>query len=175
MILPTRDPKTARQLKTLAMLWVLLLVAVFSPTLRLGAGALHARNVRWGTAEISVPKGWMFSKDEGRLTVSKPCYTIFCRSARAGFIVETGKQSASSEKLWVNAARKTLARFAPDTTVSTVEVGSNTECVAMDSPFPDGKIMATCLNSDLHLTSTFRGELILMPVFYETLGTAHNR
>lgn len=172
-IVATRDKQTARQVKTLAILLFILLLVVLSPTLRLGTGALRSRQVRLGSVELTVPSGWMLSDASGRMAISKPCYTIFCRTARAGFIIEISK-SADSEKVR-SAAKKTFERLLPDTPLTTINDGSGQmECIEADSTSMDGKVMASCLNSNLHLTSTFKGEPSSKPVFYEVLHAARN-
>jgi hypothetical protein len=160
----------AKQTRILAALWVLFLLVILSPTLRLGAGALQSRDIQFGGAALTVPKGWTFSDRSGKLTVSKPCYTIFCGSARAGFIVELTKLP---DKVWETTARKNLQRLSPDADLRTVQKDPGTECLELDWISDDGRVMASCLNSNFHLTGTFRGDESLKPVFYQVMATAH--
>jgi hypothetical protein len=171
IVASARNGKTLKQASTLAALWFLLFLIIMSPTLRLGAGALHPREVQLGMVGLTVPKGWTVSEGSGRVTVSKPCYTIFCGSARAGFIVEMSK--AVSEKSWLDATTRSLQRISPDATPMTVEEGRGMECVEFDPMLADGKITASCLNSGLHVTATFRGDPSLKMVFYQVLAAAH--
>jgi len=160
----------AKQVKILAVLWLLFLLVILSPTLRLGIGALQSRDIQFGGAALTIPKGWTFSDRSGKLTVSKPCYTIFCGSARAGFIVEVTKLP---EKVWLNTAGKNLQRTSPDADLRTVQNDPGTECLELDWISDDGKVMASCMNSNLRLTGAFRGDESLKPVFYQVMAAAH--
>ncbi len=160
----------AKQVKILAALWVLLVLIILSPNLRLGAGAMQSREVRFGGAALTIPKGWTSSDRSGKVTVSKPCYTIFCGSARAGFIVEMTKLP---DKVWLSTAGKNLQRMSPDADLRTVEDGPGTECLELDWISDDGRVMASCLNSNLHLAATFRGDESLKPIFYQVIAAAH--
>jgi len=170
---PTRDARTAKQLGALAILLVLLFLAILRPTVGLGFGALHSRKVQLGATELTVPQGWTLSYASGKMAISKPCYTIFCGSPRAGFVVETNKLPANSDEVWARGAEKVLQRLYPDASIRTVAVDSGrVKCVELDAT-ADGKVAASCLNSNLRLTSTFKGESELKPVFYQVLTAAH--
>ena len=101
--------KTAKQLKLLIALWLLLLFVVFAPSLRLAFSAFRSRQIQVGSARITVPAGWLVHVDDERVTLSKPCYTVFCKTARAGFIVEKSR-SGEAEGLWIVAAKKTFPK-----------------------------------------------------------------
>jgi hypothetical protein len=174
-ILPQKDARTAKQAKTLAGLLLILVFAVFSPGLRLGVTASTARSVRLGTAELTVPGGWVLSGTSPRITVTKPCITIFCATPRAGLVVEVSKLPAKLDEVWANAAKKALHNiFSAEVALRAFqEISGPLQCAETDSLTTDGKLMAACLDSNLRLTSTFRGEASLRPVFYQILAGAH--
>jgi len=162
-----------QQLRALAILLVLLFLAILRPTIGLGLGALHSRKVQLGATELTVPQGWTLSYASGKMAISKPCYTIFCGSPRAGFVVEASKLPANSNEVWARSAGKVLQHLYPDAGIRTVDLDfGRLKCVELDAAV-DGKVAASCLNSDSRLTSTFRGESDLKAVFYQVLTAAH--
>ncbi|HEY6946528.1 MAG TPA: hypothetical protein VI431_15420 [Candidatus Acidoferrum sp.] len=167
------NPKRRKQQVILAILTVLLFVIVLSPTISLGVQALFPRApTQLGAVPISVPKTWMLSRDSTRVTVWKPCITIFCHSSQGTFVLEV---KDLPEDVWEHAAAKILRdNYSGEVVTTTINRNSElVKCVELQSTLADGKVVASCVNSDLHLTSTFVGKPSLRPVFYSVLVTAH--
>jgi hypothetical protein len=164
--------RTAKQVRILLILLIVLLLVVFNPVIRVGTDALFTgESIRLPSAELARPKGWKLSHSFARVWVVKPCITIFCTSPRASFVLEP---SGLPDQVWTNAAEKVLrenyGRNAGTRTFT--DQSGRLKCVELDSPMPNDDVVASCLNSDLHFTSTFFGKRPLESVFYQVLATA---
>jgi hypothetical protein len=108
-----------RPAKTLAMLGFILLLIVFSSTLKGWLGSLfRPKVVRLENTEIVIPKGWLVSQEPAKVFTWKPCWTIFCGlPSRASFTIKVSGLPAAA---WENATKKILEEdFSTDTTVET--------------------------------------------------------
>ena len=112
------------------------------------------------------------SQSPARVTVWKPCNTIFCDSARAHFVLE---RKDFPDDVWLRAATKVFRdNYSGEVITNTIRGDSGlVKCVELSSTLADGKIVASCMNSDLRLTSTFAGDPSLKPAFYAVLAAAH--
>ena len=162
-----------KQVAILAILIFLLCVIVYRPTIRLAIQVLFPRPpLQLGSAELSIPRTWMLSRNPARVNVWKPCRTIFCDSSQASFIL---KVEDLPDDVWEHAAMKILRdEYSAETARKTLYGRSGQiKCVELNSTLADGRIVSACMISDLHLTSTFVGIPILRPTFYSILATAH--
>jgi hypothetical protein len=171
-----QKPEEARQrkrVKTLAMLGFILLLIVFSPTVKGWLGSLFRPTVvRLENTEIEIPKGWLVSEEPTKIAAWKPCWTIFCGlPSRASFMIElSGLPTAA----WENAAKKILGEdFSTDATLKTFYGSSGPfTCVEADAVPENRKAVTTCLNSNLGLSSTFIGDPSLRQVYLNVLKSA---
>lgn len=162
-----------KQLVILTTLLLLLCAIIANPALRLGMQVLLPRHpIRLGVVEVSIPKAWMVSQTPTRVTVWKPCSTIFCDSAQASFVLEV--KDDLPEDVWLRGATKVLHDdYSADVVTHTIRGDSGlVNCVEPSSSLVDGQVVSSCINSDLHLTSTFNGRESLKPAFYAVLATA---
>jgi len=169
----TQDAMRRKQVRILAILVLLLCALVFSPTIRLGIQELLPRApVRLGAAEFSVPKTWRLARTAEKVIVWKPCNTIFCGSSQGYFDLQSKELP---EQVWVDAAKEVLHKnFSEEVITKTISGDSGgVTCVELNSPLEDDRVVASCINGELHLTSTFTGKRSLKPVFYTVLTTAH--
>jgi hypothetical protein len=166
--------RSRKQVATLGTLVLVLCVIVFSPSIRLGIqDVLRHDPVRLETAEISIPKTWMVSESPGRITAWKPCSTIFCVSLRPTIVFET---KSMSDEIWTQAALKVFRdTYSADVTTKTLDTDSGqVKCVeGLNSTLGDGRLVASCINSNLCLAFTFTGNATTKPVFYAILAKAH--
>jgi hypothetical protein len=168
----TQDARRRKQVRILAILVVLLCAIVFSPTIRLGIQELLPRApVRLGVAEFSVPKTWRLARTAEKVIVWKPCNTIFCGSSQGHIELESKELP---EQVWVDAAKEVLHEsFSEEIITKTISGDSGkVTCVELNSPVEDDKVVSSCINAQVHLTSTFIGKLSLKPVFYTVMATA---
>lgn len=168
----TRGTKHRKQVRILAILVLLLCAIVFSPAIRLGIQSLFPRTmVRLGVAEFSVPKTWMLARAPAKVTVWKPCNTIFCGSSQGYFVLEV---KDLPEQVWENAAKEVFHNnYSEEVITKTISGDSGSvRCVELNSPLEDERVVVSCINAELHLTSTFTGKLSLRSVFYTVLATA---
>lgn len=159
----------------LTALLLLLSAIVANPIIRLGIQELLPRApIQLGAAEVSIPKTWMISQTPTRVTVWKPCATIFCDSAQASFALEV---TDMPDDIWLRTAAQVLRdNFSTDVITSMTSGKSGVvKCVELSSAVVDGLVVASCINADLHLTSTFTGKPSLKSAFYAVLATAHRR
>ena len=172
---PIDNASRRKQLRIWSILVLFLCVIVLNPIIRFGVQRLLPRApVRLGNAEISIPKTWMLSSDATRVTVWKPCITVFCGSPQASFVLEV---KDLPEDVWERAATKIFRdNYSAEVTTKTINNGSaTTKCLELNSALADGSVVASCINPDLHLTSTFTGNSSLRSAFYAILATAHKR
>ena len=168
----TQAEMRRKQVRILAILVLLLCAIVFSPTIRLGVQELLPRApVRLGVAEFSVPKTWRLARTAEKVIVWKPCNTILCGSSQAHIELQSKELP---EQVWVDAAKEVLHKnFPQDVTTKTISGNSGrVTCVELNSPVEDDRVVASCINAELHLTSTFIGKLSLKPMYYTVLATA---
>ena len=168
-----KNPMRKKQLVILITLLLILCAIIANPALRLGINELFPRHpVKLGTAEVSIPTDWMMSETATRVTVWKPCNTIFCDSAKASFVLEV--KDDLLEDVWLRSATKVLRdSYSQDVVTNTIRGDSGlVNCVEPGTTVTDGRAVSSCINSDLHLTSTFTGKASLKPAFYAVLATA---
>jgi hypothetical protein len=170
----TDQLRSRTQARTLSILVLVLCVIVFSPSIRLGIeDVLRRDTVRLGTAEISIPKTWMVSESPRRITAWKACRTIFCISLRPTIVFETKDMS---DEIWTQAALKVFHdKYSADVTTKTLDTDSGqVKCVeGLNSSLGHGKLVASCINSNLGLVFTYTGNAMTKPVFYSILTRAH--
>ena len=165
-----------KQIKILLVLAFALTFIIFSPTIKLAVQSLFRRApIRFGTAEIAIPRSWLLSQSPTAVAAWKPCITMLCSSSpRASFVIEVSRFSPDSDEVWLNAARKIIRKS------SLVKAGVGTiyrnvgplKCVEASVAAPDRQFISSCLNAALGLTSTFVGDSALKQVFYDALTTA---
>lgn len=164
--------KHRKQVTILSILIFLFMVIVFRPIIGLAIQELFPRvPLQLGSAEVSIPKTWMLSRNPARVNVWKPCTTIFCASSQASFIL---KVEDLPDDVWEHAAMKILRDdYSAEAIPKTLHGRSGQiRCVELDSALPDGRVVSACMISDLHLTATFVGIPWLRPAFYSVLATA---
>jgi hypothetical protein len=172
MELSTQDAMRRKQVRILATLVLLLCAIVFSPTIRLGIQELLPRpRVRLGVAEFSVPKTWRLARTAEKVIVWKPCSTILCGSSQGLFTLQSKELP---EQVWVEAAKEVLRKdFSGEVITKTIPGATGgVTCVELNSPVEDDRVVSSCINAEVHLTSTFTGKLSLKPVFYTVMATA---
>lgn len=175
MELHTQNGRRRQQVITLCVLLLILLIIIFNPLIRVSFKALRpSPPMLLGSAEIQLPKGWLWSTTAQRLTVWKPCSTMLCGSAQASFVIEA-TDPAMSEEMWQRAARKAIRENNLTEPTTRIINGSSgqIQCLELDSTPEAGRVTSTCLNSNLHVTSTFSGKPSFRPMFYSVLAEAH--
>jgi hypothetical protein len=168
----TQDAIRGKQVRVLATLLLMLCAIFFSPTIRVGIEELLPRPpVRLGVAEFSVPKTWRLARTAEKVIVWKPCYTILCGSSQRYFDLQSKELP---EQVWVDAAKEVLHKnFSEEVITKTIAGASGgVTCVELNSPVEDDRVVSSCINAEVHLTSTFTGKLSLKPVFYTVLASA---
>ena len=159
MELHNQNGRRRKQMITLGVLVLVLLLVIFNPLIRVGFRELRPSTpILLGSAEIQLPKGWLSSTTAQRLTVWKPCSTMLCDSVQASFVLEATDPTIS-EEMWQRAARKAIRdRNLSEPTTRIIDGGSGRiQCLELDSTPEAGRVTSTCLNSNLHVTSTFSG------------------
>jgi hypothetical protein len=155
------------------MLGFILLLIVFSPTLKGWLGSLfRPKVVRLENTEIVIPKGWLVSQEPAKVSTWKPCWTIFCGlPSRASFTIKVSGLPAAA---WENATKKILEEdFSTDTTVETLSGNSGPfTCVEADAVPEKRKVVTACLISNLGLHCTFAGDPSLREVYLDVLKSA---
>ena len=164
--------KRKQQIVTLSLLSAVLLTILSNPTIRAALRALYpSAPVRLGLAEIRIPKSWMLRTDAQRITAWKLCSTMLCSSSEASFVVEP---TDLSEEQWERAARKVLHdQYSAD--AASRSINSTTgriQCLELDGVIEDGRVLAACMSSELHVISTFVGKPGFRPAYYDVLSTA---
>jgi len=167
----TQNPKRGRQLRVLVILTLLLFAIVISPLLRIGVQELLPRApIGLGVAQLSIPPTWMVSRDPMRVSVWKSCATIFCHSADSSFVIEV---KYLPDDVWQRAARQILQDNYSAKAANISINGDSGPWKCLEATLADGRVVASCTNSDLRLTSTFTGKPSLKPAFYLVLAKAH--
>jgi hypothetical protein len=167
------DGTQTKRVKTLAMLGFILVLVVFSPTLKGWLGSLfRPKVVRLENTEMVIPKGWLVSQEPAKVSAWKPCWTIFCGIAsRASFMVKLSGLPAAA---WENATKKILEEdFSTDVAVKTFYGSSGPfTCVEADVVLENRKVVTACLISNPGLNCTFVGDPSLRDVYLDVLKSA---
>jgi hypothetical protein len=119
-----------------------------------------------------VPKTWRLARTAEKVIVWKPCKTILCGSSQGYFDLQSKELP---EQVWVDAAKEVLHKNFSEEVITKTIPGAfgGVTCVELNSPVEDDRVVSSCINAEVHLTSTFTGRLSLKPVFYTVLTTAH--
>jgi len=140
---------------TLILLLLLLMAIVCWPDVALVCQNTFRENpVRFQNLEISVPRRWMVSENNGVLKTWKPCLTRFCESAEAEVSISILRKSVD-DTILRKSIEGVLGRLGfEDQSPKTVLANDGvTECLESSHGRPGLQRMAVCFNSTLGFTA----------------------